>query len=232
MSTSDQGFVLEPQAAAILTQFDIPYPEHDLAHDAQEAVQIADGLGYPVVLKVVSPDVLHKSDVGGVAVGLADADQVRSGYAELLRQVQSRVDRLRLEGVLVCKQAPPGLELIVGAMEDMTFGPVVMFGLGGVFAEILKDVAFRLAPLRRQDAEEMVREIRGYALLQGARGQARRDVEALVDLVLAVSQLVSARPDIRELDLNPVRLYEKGLMVLDVRLIAKELVPAGAAQPA
>ncbi len=222
MSGSDQRFMLEPDAAELLKEFSVPYPEHGVARNAEEAVQIADRLGYPIVLKVVSPDVLHKSDVGGVMVDLADAMAVRHGYSQMLAALQTKVSTAHIEGALVCKQAPPSLEVIVGALEDITFGPVIMFGLGGVFTEVLKDVSFRLAPLQRRDAQEMVQEIRGYSVLKGTRGQAARDVDTLIDLLMAVSHLVSTRPDIIELDLNPVRLYEKGLMVLDVRLITKE----------
>jgi acyl-CoA synthetase (NDP forming) len=219
--------MLEPDAAKLLKEFSVPYPEHGVARNAEEAVQIAERLGYPVVLKVVSPDVLHKSDVGGVVMDLADATAVQRGYGQMLEALQATASTAHIEGVLVCKQAPPGMEVIIGALEDITFGPVIMFGLGGVFTEVLKDVSFRLAPLQRRDAQEMVQEIRGYSVLKGTRGQAARDVDTLIDLLMAVSHLVSARPDIKELDLNPVRLYEKGLMVLDVRLItkAKDVIP-------
>ena len=132
--------------------------------------------------------------------------------------VRDAVQGAHIEGVLVCRQAPPGLEVIVGALHDATFGPTVMFGLGGVFTEVLEDVTFRVAPLERRDAEEMIREIKGHSLLAGARGQPRYDVSALADLLLAVSQTVTDRPEIRELDLNPVRVFEQGLMVLDVRI--------------
>ncbi len=221
MSETNQSFVLEPQAVEILDQYDVCYPDHGLASDAEEAVQTAERLGYPVVLKVVSPDVLHKSDMGGVVVGLEDAEQVRTGIKQIHENIRAAVPDARIKGVLVCQQAPPGLEVIVGTLDDSTFGPTVMFGLGGIFAEILKDVSFRIAPLERRDAEEMIQETRGYPLLTGARGQAALDVEALVDLLLGVSRLVTDRGDITELDLNPVRLYEQGLLVLDARILLK-----------
>jgi acyl-CoA synthetase (NDP forming) len=215
-------FVLEPDAIRVLEQYNIPYPEHGLARSPEEAARIAGELGYPVVLKVVSADVVHKSDAGGVAVSLGDAASVRGGYKAMMDRVRDAVPDARIEGVLVCKQAPDGLEVIVGALDDATFGPTVMFGLGGIFVEALKDVSFRIAPLERRDAEEMVAEIKGYSLLMGARGQAGCDVRAVTDLLMAVSQMVTDHPEIKELDLNPVRVYEKGLMVLDARMMERK----------
>ncbi|MCK4451217.1 MAG: acetate--CoA ligase family protein, partial [Anaerolineae bacterium] len=186
---------------------------------AEEAVDIAARLGYPVVLKIVSPDVIHKSDVGGVVVGIGDGSAVVKTYDRIVTTVREHVPDADIQGILVSKQAPDGLEVIVGALDDAMFGPTVMFGLGGIFTEVLKDVTFRVAPLERRDAREMMREIRGFRLLEGARGQARYDTEALVELLLAVSRMVTDRPEIKELDLNPVRLFEQGLMPLDVRIL-------------
>lgn len=222
MTGQGRRFLVEPEAIAVLRQYGIPYPEHGVARDAEEAVQVAGQLGYPVVLKVVSPEIPHKSDVGGVAVGLDGAEAVRTGFRRMLDRVQSRMPAARLTGVLVCREAPPGLEAIVGAIDDPVFGPTTMFGLGGIFAEVLKDVSFRIAPLTRLDAAEMIREIRGYSLLKGARGQTACDVDALADLLLSVSRMVTERPEIKELDLNPVRLYEKGLLALDARVMVAD----------
>lgn len=214
-----ERYVLEPEAVQLLEEYGIPYPVHGFARDAEEAAGIAEELGFPVVLKVVSPDVPHKSDAGGVLVGLEDGVAVREGFGAIVGRVSRAMPGAQFEGVLVCKQAADGLEVIVGALEDETFGPSVMFGLGGIFTELLRDVAFRVAPLRRRDAEEMIREIQGYPLLSGARGQAPLDVEALVELLLSVSQLVIDCREIRELDLNPVRVYEHGLLALDARMV-------------
>jgi acyl-CoA synthetase (NDP forming) len=221
MMESTWRLVLEPDAIRVLEQYNIPYPEHGLARSPEEAARIAGELGYPVVLKVVSPHVVHKSDAGGVIVGIEEAKEVHSAYGRILDGVRTAVPRARIEGALVCKQAPEGLEVIVGGLDDATFGPTVMFGLGGVFAEALEDVSFRIAPLERRDAEEMVTEIKGYSLLMGARGQAGCDVSAVTDLLMAVSQMVTDHPEIKELDLNPVRVYEKGLMVLDARMMER-----------
>ena len=218
MTETTARFVLEPEAIRVLERYGIPYPRHGLARSPEEAARIANDLGYPVVLKVVSPDVVHKSDAGGVVIDLEGADDVRGAYQGMLDAVQNAVQGDRIEGVLVCKQAPPGLEVIVGALHDATFGPTVMFGLGGVLTEVLDDVTFRVAPLERRDAKEMIREIKGHGVVAGARGQPGADVSALADLLLVVAQLVTDHPEIKELDLNPVRVFEQGLMVLDVRI--------------
>jgi acyl-CoA synthetase (NDP forming) len=214
-------FVVEPDAAKLLETYHIPYPAHGLARDWKEAMSIAERIGFPVVLKIVSPDVIHKSDIGGVLVGIKDAQQIRQGFSQIADELHKRKSDARFEGVLICKQSASGLEAIIGAVDDTTFGPTIMFGLGGIFAETLKDVSFRIAPLERWDAEEMIREIKGYPLLAGVRGQEAKDKTALTGLLLSVSRMVTERPDIKQLDLNPVRLYKKGLMVLDVRLMLK-----------
>lgn len=214
--------LLEPEAIELLEQYQIPYPSHGLARSPEQAAEIAGQLGYPVVLKVVSPDALHKSDMGGVRTGL-ESGQVEEAFQEIVRAVTSVNPGARIEGMLVCKQAPPGLEVIAGAVKDSTFGMAIMFGLGGIWSEILKDVTFRLAPLSRHDAEEMINEIRGAALLKGYRGANPCDLEALIELLLAVSRLVTENKNISELDLNPVRVYEKGLMALDARVLLAEI---------
>jgi acyl-CoA synthetase (NDP forming) len=219
VENSRSGFLLEPEAVKLLEKYDIPYPEHALAHTAEEAVECAGRLGYPVVLKVVSTQVIHKTDLGGVLTGLADAQQVRDGFQRIITNVGSHISDAHIEAILICKQAPAGLEVIVGALHDPCFGPTIMFGLGGIFAEVLRDVVFRLAPLSHQDALDMVHEVKGYPLIAGLRGQAACDQEALVALLLAVSKLIVEHTEIKELDLNPVRLYERSLSVLDARVI-------------
>ena len=222
MSQTKQRPLLEPEAIQLLAQYGIPYPKQELAHNADEAGRFAERIGCPVVLKVVSPDVLHKSDAGGVMVNLTSAAAVHDGYASMMKTVLSKALGAKIDGALVVQQAPQGLEVIVGAIDDVTFGPTLMFGLGGIFTEILKDVAFRVAPIERRDAEEMIQEIKAYKLLTGVRGQAPRDIPALVELLLSVSRLLTEHPEIKELDLNPIRLYEKGLMALDARVLVKE----------
>ena len=224
MSDAYRSFTLEPEAAELLLQHNIPYPQHGLAHTPEEAAQIAGVLAFPVVLKIVSRDTLHKSDVGGVMTDLDSADEVRWGFEKITRSVEAIVPGTQIEGVLVCQQAPPGIEVIVGGLDDAIFGPTVMFGMGGVFAEVLRDVTFRIVPLERRDAVEMIQEIRGYPLITGTRGKQPCDMNALEELLLNVSQLMLNQPDIEQLDLNPVRLYPSGLLALDVRVLRKPRV--------
>ena len=212
-------FVLEPQAVEFLGTYGIPYPSHGVAHAPEEAIEIAERVGYPVVLKIVSPDVLHKTDVGGVAIGLDSEDQVRKAYEEIINRVSLAAPDASLDSILVCKQSRVGQEVIVGGLDDQLFGPTIMFGLGGIFAEALKDVCFRIAPLTRTDAVEMIKEIKGFSVLTGVRGQPSCDMECLADLIMNVSRLMTENSNIKELDLNPVRLYENGLIVLDARLV-------------
>ena len=214
-------FVLEPEAVESLGQYQINYPEYGFARLPQEAADIADHIGYPVVLKIVSSDIHHKSDVGGVTTGLQTSQSVKKEFSEMTGRIRSKIPAASIEGLMVCKEAPPGLEVIVGAIDDLVFGPTIMFGLGGVFTEVFRDVAFRIAPLNRQDAEEMIKEIRAYPILKGLRGKPSYDINALIELLLSVSNLVTERFAIVELDLNPVRLFAEGLMVLDVRLLVE-----------
>lgn len=215
---AESRLITEPEAVQYLKRYNIPYPEHGLARSAEEAVKIAAGTGYPVVLKIISPDVSHKSDSGGVITGLETAGQVREAYDRIHARVMAAVPGASIEGVLVCRQAPQGLEVIVGALEDEVFGPAIMFGLGGIFAEVFQDVSFRIAPLMPFDAAEMIRETKAYPLLRGIRGQTPCDIQALEQLLLAVSRLVMEHREIKELDLNPVRVFKEGLLVLDARM--------------
>jgi len=216
-----QSFLLESDALHILNDYNIPYPLHGLARNPEEAVRIAREIGYPVVLKIVSPDIIHKSDAGGVAVGNKNDHEVCSSFSEILHRVREKNSGASIEGVLVCREAPQGLEVIIGAVEDATFGPTIMFGLGGIYAEAIDDASFRIAPLDRRDAGEMIREIKGYSLLTGARGRKAIDEDKLADLIMEVSRLVSEHPEIKQLDLNPIRLYPEGLLVLDVRILCE-----------
>jgi acyl-CoA synthetase (NDP forming) len=213
------GLLLESEAANILEAYNIPYPSNGLARRREDAVCIAQRIGYPVVLKVVSYDIAHKSDIGGVIVGNRDADEVLRSFDKISAAIRRAKPEAIIEGILVCQQAQQGMEAIVGAMDDPTFGTTVMFGLGGIFAEALDDVSFRVAPLERRDAEEMIGEIKGYPLLTGIRGQEAIDQDKLAKLIMNVSRLVMERPEIKQLDLNPIRLYPESLLVLDVRML-------------
>ena len=209
----------EVESKELLQAAGIPTAAARLARTADEAQVLADELGYPAVLKVVSPEIAHKSDVGGVALNLADAGAVREGFARMVERVAAARPDARIEGVAVQRQAPAGTEVIVGVTTDPQFGPVVMFGLSGVLGEVLRDVAFRVVPLAPRDARQMVREIQGFPLLQGYRGAPPADLTALEDLMLKVSAFVEAHPEVEELDLNPVFAYPDGVLAVDARVI-------------
>ncbi len=211
----------EPEAFALLGQFGLPMVPYAPAATAEEAVAAADRLGYPVALKVVSPDILHKTDVGGVALGLADAAAVRRAYADVQAKARAANPAASLRGALVAKMADPAPEVIIGMTRDAQFGPALMFGLGGIFVEVYKDVAFRLPPLSDADAHDMVHEIKGLPILTGFRGRPPCDLGAIIKCLLAVSRLVEARPDLAELDLNPILAYPTGCLVVDAKVVLR-----------
>lgn len=209
----------EVEAKRLLAEAGIPVTEAHLARTREEAERLAEAIGYPVVLKIVSDDIPHKSDVGGVQLNLRDREAVGAAYDRILQNVRTRRPDARIEGVSVQRQAPPSIEVIVGLTTDPQFGPVVMFGLGGVLVEVLQDVAFRVVPLTARDAREMIREVKGFALLQGYRGAPPADLAALESLLLKVSELAQRHPEIAELDLNPVFAYPNGAVAVDARVV-------------
>ncbi len=211
--------LLEPEAAELLASCGIPYVEHGVADTADVAAELAARLGYPVVLKVISADVVHKTDVGGVITGLKDEGAVRAGMAAMLEDVRTHCPGAHIDGVLVARHVSAGRELIVGAVRDVTFGPTLMVGLGGVFAEALADVVFRLAPLQRQDGLDMLGELHGKRLLAGFRGEPPADLDEVADLIVKVGDLLVAHPEIVEIDLNPVAASAQGCVALDARVI-------------
>jgi acetyltransferase len=214
----------ETESRAVAKAYGLRLPQSELAATADEAVQIADQIGYPVVLKIASPDILHKTDVGGVRVGLASATDVRDAFDLILYRATRYVPDARIWGCLVQEMvATDGVEVLVGMSRDAQFGPLVTFGLGGILVEALKDVTFRIAPFGREDAEAMLDEIRAHSLLRGVRGRPPVDREALVETLLRVSQLVTDFPEIVEMDINPLMVYAagRGAIALDMRLVLK-----------
>jgi len=211
----------DSEARSILEAYQLRIPPSKLARTADEAVEIASEMGYPVVLKIASPDILHKTDVGGVKVGLREATDVRDAFDLITYRSQRYLPEARLWGCLVQKMVPEGLEILIGMNRDPQFGPLVTFGLGGIYVEIIKDVAFRVAPFSRAEAEAMLKEIRTHALLDGVRGQPPVDKEAIIDALLRIGQLVQDFPEIAELDINPFITYEQGHggISIDMRLI-------------
>jgi acyl-CoA synthetase (NDP forming) len=216
----ENRFVLtEIESKEVLARAGIPVTQAGLATSAAEAGTLAKKIGFPVVLKIVSPDITHKSDVGGVMVGLDSKKAVEAGYSAILRAVKKKQPKARIEGVAVQKMAPEGTQVIVGMSKDPQFGPVIMFGLGGVLVEVLKDVSFRIVPLEKRDAAQMVREIKGYPILEGVRGREPADVPAIESLILKLSAFAEANPQIEEIDLNPVFAYPDGVIAVDARIV-------------
>jgi acyl-CoA synthetase (NDP forming) len=215
----------EVESKQLLGEAGIPVVDTRLARSRAEAVRVAQEIGLPAVLKVVSPDVTHKSDVGGVKVGLETADQVSSAYDSIMSSTRAAAPTASIEGVSVQSMAEPGVEVIVGATRDPQFGHVVMFGLGGVLVEMLRDVSMRLVPVEQRDARAMIREIKGLPLLQGYRQYPPCDLDSLEEVILGLSRFLEEHPEVRELDLNPVLCYPKGLVAVDARVVLEEPSP-------
>ena len=211
--------LLETEAKEILKEYGIPVPAFGLAKSKQEAVKLAEEVGYPVAAKIVSPQIVHKSDAGGVKLNLKDGAETGRAYDEIMKNAEAYDKSAQIEGVLISPMEKKGVEVIVGMTRDRQFGPAIMFGLGGIFVEVLKDVAFRVTPLSKGDAYEMVKEIKGYPVLEGIRGEEPSDIDAIVDIIMKVSSLVSANDAISELDLNPVFVFKDGASVVDARMI-------------
>jgi len=209
----------ETESKHVLHDLGIATTQSQLAPSASAAAHIAAAIGFPVVLKISSPDIIHKSDVGGVRLNVHNAAEVRRAYQEIVRNATAKAPEAHIEGVTVQPMAKPGVEVIIGMSKDPTFGPVLMFGLGGVLVEVLKDVAFRIVPLSQQDADDMMRDIQGFPLLQGHRGAPAVDRNALQRILLILSDFVANTPVVQEIDLNPVYAYHDGALVVDARLI-------------
>lgn len=212
-----RSYLMEHESKAILESIGISTSGSRVARSEEAAVEIFNSIGAPVVLKVLSPDVVHKSDAGGVKLDLMSEADVRDAY----RKIESAFSDKKGVAISVQRMAEPGIEAIIGVAQDPTFGPVLMFGLGGIFVEILKDVSFRSIPIAELDALDMIEEIKGYALLKGYRGHSA-DIPALKELLLKISDLVTEHPEISEMDLNPVFLYPDGYTVVDARVILGE----------
>lgn len=213
----------EAETRPLLEAYGVPLAAGRAARDAKDAAQAADEIGYPVVMKIVSPQLLHKSDAGGIRLNLRSAEEVEQAYREMMETIHAARPDADLQGVLVEKMAPKGQEVIVGMRRDPGFGPLMMFGLGGIYVELFKDVAFRVAPLGEKDAREMIEETRAYKLLTGFRGQPNADVDAVVKSILRLSRIAVDFPEIEEMEINPLLVLEegKGAVALDCRMIRK-----------
>jgi acyl-CoA synthetase (NDP forming) len=200
----------------------IPTPVSNLVHSVEEAVSRGRQIGFPVVLKAVSPQILHKSDVGGVVLGINDENSLKAGYSKLVADVRKNAPEAKIIGVLIEKMMPPATEVIVGGIRDSQFGPSIMFGMGGIFTEVYDDVAFRVAPIDKIDAMNLIHELRGSKILEGLRGNPPADVDALVEVLLNVSTLMLQHNAINQLDLNPIIAYPDAVCAVDSRIVLKQ----------
>ena len=214
-----RSILTEFESKKILKQAGIPVVETKLAKTQKEAVSLSQKMSFPVALKIVSPDVIHKSDSGGVKLSLNNVTEVKKAYDEILKKVKKQYPDAVIHGVSVQKMIQPGTEVIVGTSKDPQFGPVIMFGLGGIFVELLKDVSFRVIPVEQRDAQEMIKEIKGYPLLQGYRGKEPANISVLVEIILKISKLIEENPQIKELELNPIFAYQNKAVAVDARII-------------
>jgi acyl-CoA synthetase (NDP forming) len=214
-----RSILTEIESKRVLKQIGVPVVETRLAMNQKEAVSISQRIGFPVVLKITSPDVVHKTDSGGVRLGLRNGSEVKKAYDDISKSVQKKYPRAFIHGISVQKMAPPGTEVIVGTSKDPQFGPVIMFGLGGIFVEVLKDVSFRVIPVKQKDAQEMIQEIKGFPLLRGYRGKDPANIPALVGMILKISKFINENPQIREMELNPIFAYKNKALAVDARII-------------
>jgi acyl-CoA synthetase (NDP forming) len=216
---------MEHESKDLISKYDIPVGDYKLVNNAKEAVDFANSIGYPVVAKAMSPDIVHKTEAGVIKLNLKSAEEVENAYSEIIDNAMNYNPNAKITGVNVQKMAENGVvEIIIGSMRDTNFGPVLMFGLGGIFVEIFKDVSYRVCPITKEEANKMIRSIKAFPLLDGYRGQPKADINTLVDTITKCCKLLEENPEISELDLNPVIMFEdgKGLMVVDARIILKE----------
>lgn len=215
----NRNFLYEHESKKLFGLYGMPVTKIHVAKTEDDAVLAAKRIGFPIVLKIVSPQILHKSDAGGVIVGVQDEKGIREGFNKIIKNAKNYRSDAEITGILVQEMAPKGTEIIIGSTTDPTFGPTIMFGLGGIFVEILKDVSFRVAPIDRTDASEMIKEIKAYKILEGARGMPAVDQETLVDILVKTSEMLMECPEVKELDMNPVLAYPDGARIVDARII-------------
>ncbi|MBN1176201.1 MAG: acetate--CoA ligase family protein [Dehalococcoidales bacterium] len=218
----NRTILTEIESKALIGQAGINVNDTRLAKSRAEASSISRELGFPVVLKIASPDIVHKSDAGGIRLGLETPEQAEQAFDEIMAAARRSYPDADIQGVSVQKMAAPGVEIIIGMSRDAQFGPVLMFGLGGVFVEILEDVSLRVIPVNRRDVKEMIKEIKGYKMLTGYRNLPAVDEARLADMLLAVADFITQYPEIKELDLNPVIAYGDGAVAVDARIILED----------
>ncbi|MEK0325258.1 MAG: acetate--CoA ligase family protein [Nitrosopumilus sp.] len=212
--------LMEHESKSILEAYGVSCSKTILAKDNEEALRAAKEVGYPLVMKVASPDIVHKTDAGCVRLGISSDVEVQQAFTDIIKNAKAFKADVDLRGVVVQEQAKKGTEVIVGLLKDKTFGPTLMFGLGGIFVEVLKDVSFRVVPLNQNDAESMIREIKGYRVLKGVRGAPPSDEGAIVNILLSCSKLAhDFESKIDEMDVNPLLIYPDGAKAVDARIV-------------
>ena len=214
-------FLLAHEAQEVARAAGLLMPKSGVARNLDEAVRLAESIGYPVVMKVVSKDIIHKSDAGGVALDLEDRAEVLDAYEAIMHNCRIHAPRARIEGVEVGEMVKKGTETIIGARRDASFGPVIMFGLGGIYVEVMKDISFRAWPIDRGEAMAMIKEIRSYPLLLGVRGEERKDIDGVIDTILRVGALLAGCPAVSDIEVNPLVVYDQGhgVKAVDMRIL-------------
>ncbi len=218
----ERSLLLANEAQQVCDFHSIPTPKSFLTSNVNDSILKANEIGFPVTLKIVSPQIIHKSDVGGVILNVKNKEELENQYNKMITDIPRLAPTARIIGVLVSKMMPSATEVIIGAIRDNQFGPSIMFGIGGIFTEIYNDVAFRIAPIEKIDAWNLIHEIKGSRILEGARGQPPADIEAIADVLLSVSDLMVEHDRITQLDLNPVLAYSDGVCAVDVRIVVKQ----------
>jgi len=220
----NRTFLLAEEGQGLLQAAQLPGPKGGVVQSVEAAVKLADEIGYPVVMKVVSRNILHKSDAGGVLLDLDNQEEVIDGYQAIISSCKSNVPDAIIDGIEVVEQLQAGTEVILGARRDANFGTTLMFGLGGIYVEVMKDVAFRAIPLSEKDIRSMIKEIRSYPLLLGVRGEARKDIESIIMALEKVASLISQVPRITDIEINPLVVYEQGSgsRAVDIRVLLSD----------
>ncbi len=217
-----RSVLFEHESKKICEAAGLPITIFRVTETLEEVLEASEKIGYPIVLKIISRDITHKTEVGGVLLNLKDPSQVENGFWQITANVHKYDQKAKIDGFLVQEMVPQSTEVVIGMTKDPTFGPALMFGLGGIFVEVLEDVAFRIAPISLNDAYEMIEEIKSYKILTGVRGREPVDIDALADILQKVSDLVIDYPEINQLDLNPVIVYPEGAKVVDARMILED----------
>lgn len=215
----NRNSLLESEAKELCTYYGLPVPRYKMATTTEEALKGAKEIGYPLVMKVLSKDIVHKSDAGCVFLGIKSDEEIENAFNIIMANALQAYPNAEIKGVILEEMLPKGIELAVGAIRDPEFGPTVMFGLGGIFIEVMNDVTFRVAPITKDEAKKMMKEVKGYRLLEGYRGQEPADTEAIAEIIAKVSQLITENEEINQLDLNPIITWKKGAKIADAKIL-------------